>query len=265
MEKKVRYYNPRTGESGELILIGLPGNVTPEELAAAIGAVEGEIPENVSELINDAGYVDAAGAASAAPVQSVDGRTGTVSTAPFLFEPNNTSTLTSQIDALTANGAYSFYILSYGHQAATGMPDNANYYGLVFRGSANYITVLAVSVGGTVPYLLRKTNGTWAADWVRLATAADVPVLARETFDIKTSFAAGTIGTRGAQVAIDASKAGYTLIGAWIVYIENSSNYHPLVFRAASPATTVYVNLYRCVSTAVSDIDVTVECLYEKN
>ena len=92
-----------------------------------------------------------------------------------------------------------------------------------------------------------------------------IPVLARETFAVKTSFTAGTIGTRGAQVTIDATKTGYTLIGAWIVYIEDSSSYHPLVFRAGSPATRVYVNIYRCVSTAVSDIDVTVECLYLKN
>lgn len=35
--------------------------------------------DNVSELTNDAGYVDAAGASAAAPVQSVNGATGTVS------------------------------------------------------------------------------------------------------------------------------------------------------------------------------------------
>lgn len=181
------------------------------------------------------------------------------------FQPNNTSTLTSQIDALTENGVYGFYILSYGHQTETGMPENGNFYGYVFRGSANYITVIAITVGGVVPYMLRKNGGTWATSWVKLALETDIPVLARETFAVKTSFTAGTIGTRGAQVTIDATKTGYTLIGAWIVYIEDSSSYHPLVFRAGSPATRVYVNIYRCVSTAVSDIDVTVECLYLKN
>ena len=37
------------------------------------------IPANVSDLVNDSGFVDAAGAAAAAPVQSVNGQTGTVS------------------------------------------------------------------------------------------------------------------------------------------------------------------------------------------
>lgn len=77
------------------------------------------------------------------------------------FEPNNTSTLTSQIDALTANGVYSFYILSYGHQSATGMPTNANYYGIIFRGSASYVTVMAFPVGTKNIYLLNKSGGTW--------------------------------------------------------------------------------------------------------
>jgi len=63
MEKRVRYYNPRTGESGELILLELPG---------ALG-----------EFTNDAGFVDAAGAAAAAPVQSVNGQTGAVDTFCF--------------------------------------------------------------------------------------------------------------------------------------------------------------------------------------
>ena len=76
MEKKVRYYNPRTGESGELILLGLPGEL--------------------SAFDNDEGFVDAAGAAAAAPVQSVDGGTGTVDTwkqrylgANAVSSPNN--------------------------------------------------------------------------------------------------------------------------------------------------------------------------------
>lgn len=36
------------------------------------------IPTKVSDLVNDAGYVDAAGASAAAPVQSVNGNTGAV-------------------------------------------------------------------------------------------------------------------------------------------------------------------------------------------
>ena len=81
----------------------------------------------------------------------------------FSFSPNNTSSFTSQIDALTSNGVYTFYILSYSHQSATGMPTNENYYGTIYRGSANYVTVVAYVVGKSVAHYRTKTNGTWGS------------------------------------------------------------------------------------------------------
>lgn len=103
------------------------------------------IPTKVSDLANDAGYVNSSALTD------------------WTFTPNNTSTLTSQIDALPANGIYSFYILSYGHQSATDMPTNENYYGLIYRGSANYVTVVAYVVGKSVEHYRTKTNGTWGS------------------------------------------------------------------------------------------------------
>lgn len=50
-----------------------------------------DIPDAVSDLTNDAGYVNAAGAAAAAPVQSVNGQTGAVQ----LSIPTETSDLTN--------------------------------------------------------------------------------------------------------------------------------------------------------------------------
>jgi hypothetical protein len=259
MEKKLRYYKPRTGESGELILIGLPEGITAEQLAAAVGAVEGEIPVNVSELINDAGYVDAAGAAAAAPVQSVNGLTGAVK---VISDAGPSATATAA-QCLAYAQAHPNVMFTWARWAA------ATYTPVQTSGSWVYTLYTTYSDSGQYAVFEAANNTTGdlyrcKADgtWVRLL---DKTAIVRETFTVKTSFAAGTIGTRGAQVSINAAKSGYTLIGAWIVYIEDSSSYHPLVFRAGSPATTVYVNFYRCVSTAVSDIDVTVECLYEKN
>ena len=79
------------------------------------------------------------------------------------FEPNNTSTLTSQIDALPASVHFAtFYILSSGHQSATGMPTNANFYGFIFRASTNYVKVFATAVDSTTTiHVLNKFNGTW--------------------------------------------------------------------------------------------------------
>ena len=61
--------NSVNGQTGDVVLT-----------AADVGALADTtpIPDSTSDLINDSGFVDAAGAAAAAPVQSVAGKTGTV-------------------------------------------------------------------------------------------------------------------------------------------------------------------------------------------
>lgn len=56
------------------------------------------IPDSTSDLVNDSGFVDAAGAAAAAPVQSVNGQTGAVS----LTIPDSTSDLDNDSGFITA-------------------------------------------------------------------------------------------------------------------------------------------------------------------
>ena len=64
----------------------------------------GDIPTRVSQLTNDAGYVDAAGAEAVAPVQSVNGRTGAVSGLQEAALVGTTATVTYQdmVAAITA-------------------------------------------------------------------------------------------------------------------------------------------------------------------
>ena len=71
--------------------------------AADVGALPDTtpIPENTSDLVNDSGFVDAAGAAAAAPVQSVNGQTGAVS----LSIPDSTSDLVNDSGYVDAAGA----------------------------------------------------------------------------------------------------------------------------------------------------------------
>ena len=71
--------------------------------AADVGALPDStvIPDSTSDLINDSGFVDAAGAAAAAPVQSVNGQTGTVS----LSIPDSTSDLVNDSGFVDAAGA----------------------------------------------------------------------------------------------------------------------------------------------------------------
>lgn len=65
--------------------------------ALALKADLEDIPTAVSDLTNDAGYVNATQAANAAPVQSVNGRTGTVSIAI----PRSVSELTNDAGYIT--------------------------------------------------------------------------------------------------------------------------------------------------------------------
>lgn len=61
------------GMTGDVILDAVDVGALPDTTV---------IPTNTSELYNDSGFVDAAGAAAAAPVQSVNGQTGAVVITP---------------------------------------------------------------------------------------------------------------------------------------------------------------------------------------
>ena len=95
---------------------GPPGqdyNLTQADKDEIAGIVEGQIsiPTKVSQLQNDSGFVDAAGAASAAPVQSVNGQTGAVSlTIPTV--PTDVSAFNNDAHYLHGNTKGSFYGVS---------------------------------------------------------------------------------------------------------------------------------------------------------
>ena len=64
------------GQTGDVVL-SIPA-VPVTSVNGQTGDVVLSIPSDTSDLVNDSGFVDAAGAAAAAPVQSVAGKTGTV-------------------------------------------------------------------------------------------------------------------------------------------------------------------------------------------
>ena len=80
------------GQTGDVVLT-----------AADVGALADTtpIPTQTSDLVNDSGFVDAAGAAAAAPVQSVNRQTGAVSRTI----PTDTSDLTNTAGFVDAAGA----------------------------------------------------------------------------------------------------------------------------------------------------------------
>lgn len=80
----------------------------------------------------------------------------------FVYTLADNSLFTTQVDSLPV-GCYSFVINAYGHQSATGMPTNSNYYGTIYKASANYVTAIAYPVGSITAHAIRKTNGTWSS------------------------------------------------------------------------------------------------------
>lgn len=71
---------------------------------------------------------------------------------------------------------------------------------------------------------------------------------------INISFDAGTIGTRGAQVALSQmAPTGKRLISAAVVGMQNSSAMMVIPFVSSN---TLYVNAYRATNTQVSNQEV---------
>ena len=92
------------------------------------------------------------------------------------------------------------------------------------------------------------------------ATSEDIVYYERP---ITTSYAAGTIGTRGAQVSFaNPAPSSYYIRAISLVYVGDSASYHPLAFYSNG---NFYVNFYRCSTGAVSNAAVTVRILYTKS
>lgn len=100
------------GMQGAVVLTAADVGALPDTYAAPVDSVNGQIgsvvldaadvgalpdstviPDSTSDLVNDSGFVDAAGAAAAAPVQSVNGQTGavTISTGITVVETGTTT------------------------------------------------------------------------------------------------------------------------------------------------------------------------------
>lgn len=68
-------------------------------------------------------------------------------------------------------------------------------------------------------------------------------------YSFSASYAAGTVGTRGAQVQV-AADTNADIIGISILYIAASTDYNPIVFYFDGK---IYCNLYRASTRAISE------------
>ena len=83
-----------------------------------------------------------------------------------------------------------------------------------------------------------------------------------QTFNFTVAYSGGTIGTRGFQGSADAALDGYTPIGVSLMSVDASGSYVPIVFLSG---TTLYMNAYRCTTSAVSSSACTARVIYRKD
>jgi len=140
-------------------------NTTATDLSSAVNEVLADIPTAVSDLTNDSGFVDATGAAAAAPVQSVNGQTGAVTVDPLTttYTPASTDTAST---VLAYGQAHPGKIFRWGGYApATYTPEQTSTqwtYTLSndYTGNANHVIFEAYDNTNGVLYRC-KANGTW--------------------------------------------------------------------------------------------------------
>lgn len=80
-------------------------------------------------------------------------------------------------------------------------------------------------------------------------------------YSFSASYAAGTVGTRGAQVYVEAD-TNVDIIGISILYIASSTEYYPVVFYFDGK---IYCNLYRASTRAIGEANhVTARVTYRR-
>lgn len=136
-------WSDEQGAGGSVTSVnGMQGAVVLD--AADVGALPDTtvIPDSTSDLINDSGYVDAAGAAAAAPVQSVNGQTGNVvisagagwdtpQTVTLPFTPTKDGFVVGLMAPNTSANSW-MYINDDGSQYARAMSSGGTGYGMSF-------------------------------------------------------------------------------------------------------------------------------------
>lgn len=211
--------------------------------AADVGALPDTtvIPDSTSDLINDSGFVDAAGAAAAAPVQSVNGQTGAVS----ISIPDSTSDLVNDSGFVNAAGA-----------AAAAPVQSVN----------GQTGAVSLSIPDSTSDLINDSGFVNAAG---AASAAPVQSVNGQTGDVVISFASPTYTQDNDQASTTGTfTKNYTVSGDGYIFIsvstrtDNTSDFgtvrasilkngNIVAFNSIRPPSAISVEFGACASVAI--------------
>ena len=91
---------------------------------------------------------------------------------------DNTSLLTTQIDALPSMGTFFGRIASFGSQSVTGVPVNSNGDVFVQKFNGNFVVVDFHPIGNSdATYRKCKNSGTWESSWTQLPSRSEISAL----------------------------------------------------------------------------------------
>ena len=107
-------------------------------------------------------------------------------------------------------------------------------------------------------------HGSISTDGTVTASGGYSDIMEYEDVEVFISYAAGTIGSRGATVSLGTTvKTNHTYIGAYIVDNRNTSIFNATI-QGNGPNNTAHLCVYRATGNAVSDASVTVRKVWLK-
>ena len=142
------------------------------------------------------------------------------------------SSNTSSSSFVTASGEHLYTLLSW-----TASDDNKAWQ-------------MAITTDGNV---WTRSYIWWNSAWSKWSPVT--PIVWEHTFVVSGGIAAGTIGTRGAQMTVDNPYPNYKLTGISVVNANDSSVVHPFAFYSSGK---IYCNWYRASASAVTEVKTTV-------
>lgn len=262
---------PSTGNVNTVNNVGVTAGTTNIQLYATSipmssgdnTTVQAAIPTSISQLANDSNFITAAGA----PVQSVNGATGTIAASQLgCITLNGASYNAWQSSSNNANDLYTGMVVC--NETVQNTP-SADWWLIMSAGTSGTVTQVAFRLfNDDVPQTRYCATNVWS-NWQPITVPSDSnksnTLLVEAKSNDNISISAGVTS----DIQISCSKTGYTPIGVVGYRIANASNNganctycFPFYVRLVSDTAHIYC---RNTYTDTAKVEGIVDVLYVKN